>query len=167
MIYLLDADTLITGDRKYYPIKRFPVFWDWLHHKGTDGVIKIPLEQYEEIIAGRREDDLVSWLRDGANKAALVLDENADPALVAMVTARGYAPDLNEVEQVELGRDPFLIAYGFAVADNRTIVTFENSSPGKNRARRKVPDVCATMGVACVTLFEVIDVLDFTTNWKP
>lgn len=78
-----------------------------------------------------------------------------------------YAPDLNEVEQVELGRDPFLIAYRFAAADRRTIVTFENSSPGKSRARRKVPDVCTTMGVTCVTLFEVIEALDFTTNWKP
>ena len=49
--------------------------------------------------------------------------------------SRAYAPGLNEVEQVELGRDSFLIAYGFAAADSRTVVTFESSSPGISRAR--------------------------------
>ncbi len=45
----------------------------------------------------------------------LVLQEEADPEIVASVLAKGYAPDLDETELEEVGRDPFLIAY--AVTD--------------------------------------------------
>ena len=84
-----------------------------------------------------------------------------------MVTAVGYAPDLDEAEQVIVGRDPFLIAYGLTASDERCVVSFEVSAPSKQRANRKVPDVCAQLGVKCVTLFEMIDALDFTTDWVP
>lgn len=70
MLYLLDADTLITGDRRAYPLRRFPIFWQWLKHQGEAGSVKVPLEQYEEVTAGRGE--LVDWLCDEEVKQALV-----------------------------------------------------------------------------------------------
>jgi Domain of unknown function (DUF4411) len=97
----------------------------------------------------------------------LLFDEEADPALVAAVTANGYASDLNDAELVALGRDPFLIAYAIAGASERYVVSFETSAPTKQRANRKVPDVCKDLGVECVTLFEMINQLDFTTDWRP
>ena len=69
MIYLLDADTLIRADSTYYPLQRFPVFWDWLRYNGTAGMVKVPLEQYEEVVAGH--GDLVDWLKDDETKKAL------------------------------------------------------------------------------------------------
>ncbi|MER2634012.1 MAG: hypothetical protein ABTQ30_09145 [Rhizobiaceae bacterium] len=30
-----------------------------------------------------------------------------------------------------------------------------------------MPDVCKDLGVGCCTLFELIEALDFTTDWKP
>jgi hypothetical protein len=164
MLYLLDADTLITGDRLAYPLRRFPVFWDWLRHQGVLGHVKIPMEQYEEVIVGRGE--LVDWLRAVENRDALLFDEEADPDLVARATADGYG-DLDETGIEEVGRDPFLISYGLADAGQRTIVSFEVSAPGKRGARRKVPDVCHEFGVPCCNLYELIDVLDFTTDWRP
>lgn len=111
MLYLLDADTLITGERDAYRLRRFPVFWDWLRHQGAIGQVKVPLEQFEEVTAGRGE--LVDWLTEADTKAALLLSEEVDPALVARVTLEGYgALDENGIEQV--GRDPFLIAYAVA-----------------------------------------------------
>ena len=165
MIYLLDADTLIRADRTYYPLKRFPVFWQWLRHNGTEGNIKVPLEQYEEVVVGKGQ--LVDWLKEEESKEALLFAEEADPEVVAAVTAKGYAQDLDEAEQETVGRDPFLIAYGVVAADERCVVSFEVSAPSKKRANRKVPDVCADLGVKCVTLFDVIEALDFTTDWKP
>jgi hypothetical protein len=162
-MYLLDADTLITGDRTYYPLSRFPIFWDWLRYHGEVGNLKIPPEQFEEIVAGRGE--LVDWLNEDENKEALLLGEEVDQALVARVTADGYAPDLDDAELVIVGRDPFLIAHGLANPNDRCVVSFETSAPAKQRANKKVPDVCAAMGVRCATLFEVINELDFTTNW--
>ena len=121
MLYLLDADTLITGDRRAYPLRRFPVFWEWLRHQGTLGNVKIPLEQFEEVTSGR--GDIVDWLCTEDCRAALILAEDLDPALVADTTLQGYGPlDENGVELV--GRDPFLVAYGRVEPGERTVVSF-------------------------------------------
>ena len=164
MLYLLDADTLITGERDAYRLRRFPVFWEWLRHQGSVGQVKVPLEQFEEITIGR--GDLVDWLTAAKTKAALLLAEEADPELVARVTLEGYgALDENGIEQV--GRDPFLIAYAAARPRERTVVSFEVSAPSKRGANRKVPDVCRDFGVPCVNLYALIEALDFTTDWRP
>jgi len=159
---LLDADTLITGDHRAYPLRRFPVFWDWLRHMGSEGNVKIPIEQYEEVTAGN--DELVDWLKLPETREALLFEEQASPELVNRVTLTGYGNlDENAVEQV--GRDPFLIAYAFAAVGQRTVVTFETSAPAKIGANRKIPDVCTSLGVPCCTLYEMIVALDFTTDW--
>lgn len=163
MLYLLDADTLITGDRRAYPVRRFPVFWEWLRHQGTIGNVKIPLEQYEEVVSGR--GDIVEWLCMEESKAALVLAEELDLGLVADTIMAGYGPlDENGVELV--GRDPFLISYGRIEPGERTVVSFEVSKPSKQGANRKVPDVCRGFGVPCCSLFDMIEALDFTTEWR-
>lgn len=164
MLYLLDADTLIRAASTFYRLKRVPQFWDWLQHQGSLGNVKIPVEQFEEIIAGK--GDLVDWLKDQDVKAALLLDEEAEPKLVATVTLLGYGNlDENEIEKV--GRDPFLISYGAGMKGERRVVTFENSAPGKKGKNRKIPDVCNDLDVDCCTLFDMIEALDFTTDWKP
>lgn len=164
MLYLFDADTLITGERQSYPLRRFPVFWDWLRHQGLLGKVKVPIEQFEEVVSGR--GDLVDWLTIEETKNALLFDEEVDPALVARVTLEGYGNlDENGIEQV--GRDPFLIAYALADLRQRTVVSFEVSAPAKKGANRRVPDVCRDFGVPCCNLYTLIDVLDFTTDWRP
>jgi hypothetical protein len=165
LLYLLDADTIITGDRDAYPLRRFPIFWEWLLYVGSEGMIKIPIEQYEEITNGK--GPIVDWCNDSATRAALVFAEEASRELVARVAREGYAADLTEDEVEQIGRDPFLISYGAAAMGLRTVVTFETSRPAARRANRKVPDVCATLGVPCCTLFQMIKDLDFTTDWKP
>jgi hypothetical protein len=132
---------------------------------GSDGAVKIPLEQYEEITNGK--GPIVEWCKDSATRAALVFAEEASQELVARVTREGYADDLTEDEVEQIGRDSFLISYGAAAPELRTVVTFERSRPGARRANRKVPDVCATFGVPCRSLFQMIKDLDFTTEWKP
>jgi hypothetical protein len=163
MLYLLHADTLIRADRTYYPLKRFPVFWDWLLHHSGAGSIKIPQEQFDEVVVGRGE--LVDWLSDKARKDSMLLPGAVDPQLVTQVIEQGYAPDLDEAELLTVGKDPFLIAYGLVSVANRTIVSFETSAPAKQRANKKIPDVCAGSGLQCITMFELINALDFTTNW--
>lgn len=165
MIYLLDADTLIRADALYYPPKRFPTFWPWLAHQGAEGQIKIPSEQYEEITAGKGE--LVDWLKEPEVKVALLFDEEADTGLVSTVTLKGYADDLTDLELEKIGKDPFLIAAALADPRGRCVVSFETSAPSKQRANRKMPDVCSTFGVTCKNLFQLINDLDFTTDWKP
>lgn len=163
MLYLLDADTLIRADRTYYPLKRFPVFWEWLLYHAGSGTVKIPQEQFDEVVVGRGE--LVDWLSEKAKKDSLLLAGVVDQQLVTKATEEGYAPDLNEAEQLTVGRDPFLIAYALVSVADRIVVSFETSAPAKQRANRKIPDVCAGFGIKCITLFDLIAALDFTTEW--
>lgn len=79
--------------------------------------------------------------------------------------SEGYAPDLDATELVEVGQDPFLITYALVSAADRTVVSFETSAPAKQRANRKVPDVCNGFGIKCIMLFDLIKTLDFTTAW--
>ena len=163
MLYLLDANVLIDAHRDYYPLGRVPEFWDWLIDRATSEQVKIPIEMYEEILAGK-DDRLTRWLKD--NRDAVLLDENAEANLVARVTEQGYARDLSEEEIERVGRDPFLIAYAFRDRARRTVVTTEVSRPRKQRANRHIPDVCHAMGVLHCNTYDLIRALDFTTQGR-
>jgi hypothetical protein len=52
MLYLLDANVLITAHNLCYPIDGVPEFWAWLVHKGGGGDLKMPLESYEDVKDG-------------------------------------------------------------------------------------------------------------------
>jgi hypothetical protein len=167
MLYLLDANVLITANGSYYPIDQVPEFWDWVHHQATSNRIKIPREILEEIKAGHSDDDpLLDWICTPEIEASLLLEEAVDPALVQRVVAMGYAPDLRDDEVEKIGRDPFLIAYALADSANRTVVTLEVSRPLTQRANRKVPDVCQAVGVASSGPFELNKALGFRTGWR-
>ncbi len=166
MIYLLDANVLIDADDGPYPIDRFPVFWNWLAYKVETGQVRVPIEIFEEIRT-RRGDPLHDWLHLDPTHPAIISLPDVNPELVRAVTVRGYAPDLTEDEIPNLGRDPFLIAHALADRDGRCVVTNEGSKPGRQRAKRHVPDVCADLGVRCINLFRLVRDLDFSTDWQP
>lgn len=161
MIYLLDANVLITAKNQYYEFGRVDQYWEWLAFQGEQGHVKIPIEIYEEITVGK--DDLAAWAK--ANKEALLLEEEVDVGLVQHVTSAGYAPDLTDIELEAVGRDPFLIAYALVDVENRTVVTGEVRS-NKQRQNRPIPSVCDTLGVKSCDQFAFGRSLDFRTNWK-
>jgi hypothetical protein len=167
VLYLLDANVLITANSTYYPLDQIPEFWSWLHHEATSNRIKIPREIMEEIKAGRKDDDpLLDWICTAEIEAALLLGEAVDVALVQHVVSTGYAPDLSDDEVEKIGRDPFLIAYALADPANRTVVTTEVSRPSAQRHNRKVPDVCQTVGAVSCGPFALNKALGFRTGWK-
>jgi hypothetical protein len=57
VLYLLDANILITANNSYYPLDQVPEFWSWIQYQGESGNVKIPLEILEEIQAGRKGND--------------------------------------------------------------------------------------------------------------
>ena len=101
MLYLLDANVLITANNSYYALDRVPKFWEWLADVGGRGNAKLPVEIYEEIKDGN--DALAVWVRDPVNRNALLLDEEADPQIVARVVDQGYAADLSDFEVEKIG----------------------------------------------------------------
>jgi hypothetical protein len=145
-----------------------PEFWEWILHQAANGAIRIPVEIYEEIEDGgsEKKDLLFAWISNKDHKTTLLLDEEVDESLVATCTSKGYAPDLTDQDLLEIGRDPFLIAYAMASPKDRCVVTNEVSAPGKQRQNRRVPDVCTAMGVDCCNTFQMIKALGFKTGWK-
>lgn len=85
MLYLLDANVLITAHNTYYSIEQVPEFWDWLRHQGESGHLKMPLEIIEEVKAGKDDDPLLDWIKDEVNFNALKLDEAVDSAILQRV----------------------------------------------------------------------------------
>jgi hypothetical protein len=167
VLYLLDANILITAANTYYDIKRVPEFWSWLTHQGTSGRVKVPVEMYEEVLEGRKQgDELLDWANDDKVRTALLLGEAAKPELVRRVVCEGYAKDLKDDEVERLGRDPFLIAYALGNGA-RSIVTTEVSKPTKIRHNRHVPDVCMSLKVEWCGPWQFNEKLGFKTDWKP
>ena len=162
MLHLLDANVLIDSARGYFQLDRVPQFWTWLVDEGTAGRIAIPIEIWEEFKEG--DDLLGEWARTDLVKTSLLTLEDADPELVNGVVTSGYAPNLTDDELIQLGRDPFLIAYGLADQNDRIVVTSEVSKPSRIRGRRHVPDVCADLGVQCFGMVDLINALDFRVS---
>ncbi len=161
MLYLLDANVLITAKNLYYEFGRVDQYWEWLAYQAEQGRAKVPVEIYEEITAGT--DQLSAWAKD--NKASLILEEDVDIALVQRVIIEGYAPDLTDIEIEVIGRDPFLIAYALTDVGNRVVVTTEVRS-NKQRHNRSIPSVCDQFGVKSCHQWQLGRDLDFRTDWK-
>ncbi len=158
-LYLLDANVLIRAHADYYPMDRIPPFWTWLLSMGTADVIKMPLEIYHEVATST--DMLGTWLKRSDVKKAILLEEATNGPRVRRIIVEGYAPDLNDVELEEIGRDPFLVAAALGGPD-RVVVTREVSGPSKKRANRKLPDICAQFCVPVINDFALYRALNFS-----
>ena len=74
MLYLLDANVLITASNTYYPIDQVPECWSWLQHQAVFGHVKVPLEVMEEVRVGRRDNDsLLDWIFKGRQRGHSVI----------------------------------------------------------------------------------------------
>ena len=160
MLYLLDANVLIDANRDYYPLDRVPQFWQWLADLGAQGKIKVPWEVFDKVVRAR-DDDLSNWL--GSNKSELVFDESVQIELLRHAIAQGYSDDLDDIEVSKLNEDPFLVAYALMDPEHRVVVSNEASSPRRQRANRKLPDVCNGFDprLTCIDIFRLIRELDF------
>lgn len=161
MVYLLDANALISAHNGWFALNRVPEFWLWILHHADAGTIKMPSETYGEVEGGN--DDLAAWMKHADHKRVLRLTEEADPARVQQVLAK-YGDNLTEDEIITIGQDPFLVAAALGHAD-RIVVTGEVSASSKKRAKRKVPDICDDLGVSWRSPVVLIRELDFTTGW--
>jgi hypothetical protein len=169
LLYLIDANTLINAKRDYYQLKRVPEYWSWINHLGNDNKIKIPKEIYDEFKDVKQSDgtmdELAEWASQKEIKQNLIIPETIEASHVTKVLGC-YGNNLNESELKQIGKDPFLVACALSSPEDRIVVTAEVSAPRKQRQNRKVPDICSDLGIRCVSPFEMINLLDFTTDWN-
>ena len=169
MVYLIDANVLITAANVHYPIDVFPVFWDWLEYQIVHGRIRMPREIFDEVKDGGDDEEvdlLFAWIQREHLKEALVLEEEADVDIVQSIMAASYSP-LNDIQLEQIGQDPFLVAYAKADEDDRCVVTYEKPAPHTAPQNRKVPDACATAGVRWCDPMRMLRDLGFSSNWQP
>lgn len=167
MLYLLDANVLITANNFYYPVDAVPEFWEWLAHQGAIGNVKMPVETFEEVKDGSNDADrdlLYAWVQEDGNRAAILFEEDVQVELVQQVITR-YAPDLTDDELEAIGRDPFLIAHALADPANRCVVTTEVWKQ-RQRQNKHIPNVCDDVGAQWCDTFAMLRALQFSTQWR-
>lgn len=158
-MHLLDANTLIAANKDYYPFDRVPEYWEWIPYQGEIGNIKIPVEIWDEFTPKLKA--LQDWKR--GNRDALVLDHEGYDADVPTILAQ-YGDNLTERELDRIGKDPFLIAAAFRTG--ATVVSREGTKRSLKRANRRVPDICADLGINCINDHQLIAALDWSTSWR-
>jgi hypothetical protein len=158
-LYLLDANALIQAHEDYYPVDRIPQFWTWLLEMAAQNIIKVPRVIFDEVMPP--PGPLADWVKQKNVRDLMILSEPIARARVTHVLVHGYAPDLTDVEIEKIAKDPFLVAAALAAPD-RIVVTREVSKPRRQRANRKVPDVCNVFDVPVITDFQLYRVLKFS-----
>ena len=167
---------LITLSKGYYSFDRVPEFWTWLEHMATQGRIRIPREIFEEVAPPNQRlkdrDQVSQWLID--RKSIFLLDEYDNSSLskvyerYCMEKKSGkwqLGKSLSVSEHAEIAKDPFLICAALSGGADYVVVTMEVSKPGKERANRKIPDVCKELDIQCMGAVEFVHDADFKTSW--
>ena len=151
MTYLIDANVLIEAKNRYYGFDVCPAFWDWLIVANADGRLFSVEQVGDEIRAG--DDRLAEWAAE-RGEGFFVASPPTLPAAAARIdgwtAAHGYAPAA--AAKFAQSADRYLVAH--ALEAGHAVVTLETASGSKRRI--KIPDVCAGLGVACLTPFEML-----------
>lgn len=158
MVYLLDANVLIFAESKCRSINQVERYREWIVDNANRRRIFLPFQIFLEIRKGN--DDLKRWISRRDIRNRLVFNEEVSQDRVDRVVHEGYGEDLSEQEIGRIGADAHLIAYAIE-RDGVVIVTREISEPNRQRANRKIPDVCATFDVPCIDDLELYRTLNF------
>ena len=165
-IFLIDANSIITPYRSYYPFDFASSFWSQLEHNIENGRIVILDLVMEEILKGT--DNLTTWMNSINVKTYI---DHREPATITI-----YAQILQFIQSSPLYResalaewsrnnvaDPWLIAV--AKSHGLSIVTLEerNSNPNPKNPWRaaKIPDIADQFEVKTANLFTMMRALGF------
>jgi hypothetical protein len=114
-VYLVDSDVFITAKNLYYAFDLCPGFWEsLLHHHGQGRVYSVDRVR-GELLAGRKMDDLVQWVRNQL-PSSFFLEVDSDEVTAAfteiMVWAQRSAQYFDHAKaKFATGADGWLVAY--------------------------------------------------------
>lgn len=151
MAYLLDANVFMQAKNLYYGFDFCPAFWEWLVDQNAKRRVFSIEKVADEIAAGT--DTLSDWAKQRGKGFFLQPDPKLPDSLGAVsqwVTSQSYRPAaINTFLQAA---DYYLVAH--ALAHQHVVVTHEVPSSSVNRI--KIPDVCAGLGITCMTPYAML-----------
>lgn len=164
--FLIDANTLISPYKNFYPFDFAPSFWEQLSLKmGLNSVAILDMAK-DEVIKGT--DELSIWIKKIPDLQICRHEDSEIIAVYAQVlsflqTSPYYSDKaLREWSKEEIA-DPWLIAA--AAVHGYTIITFEQSAgPLSHKSpcgRAKIPDVGNAFGVRCENLYYFMREMSF------
>jgi len=155
--YVLDSDVFIAAKNAYYAFAICPGFGDSLiHYHGEGHVLSIDRVK-GELLAGRKTEDLVQWVKEQAPAElfANTDDDNvADAFGQVMLWVQRNAQYFDQAKaKFATEADGWLVAY--AMVHNVTVVTNEQPRP-ESRNRILLPDVCMQFDVPYKDTFSML-----------
>lgn len=165
-IYLVDSDVFITAKNLYYAFDLCPVFWKSVVHHHEQGRVFSVDRVRSELLAGRKTEDLVQWVRNEVPEALFVGVDTAEVTAAytdIMVWVQRH-PGYYDYAKAKFatGADGWLVAY--ARVHGATVVTNEQSAP-ESKKEIKLPDVCTRFGVEYDNTFSMLRALGVRFDW--
>lgn len=144
--YVFDTSALIGAWVRSYPPENFPNFWDNLDTTAQQGRILVPEEVYKELEA--KQDELLEWVQD---RAEWLLAPTTKAVMLKVRDVLSQHPGLTKPSTGRDKADPFVIATAWQLGS--TVVTEER---GGTAPKPKIPSVCASLGIECLSVVDVI-----------
>jgi len=159
-IYSIDTSALINM-KILYPQDIFLSLWRNLETLINQGRLISPQEVFEEL--RKKDDELLEWAE---TYKSMFKNLDADQLEKVRDILRRF-PRLIDPQKTTPDADPFVIALAMCKERQRTfwdehrIVVSEEKLAGPG-ARPKIPDVCKSYGVECISLTELFR----KENWQ-
>jgi hypothetical protein len=155
--FLLDSDVFIAAKNAYYAFDICPGFWSGVLRAYERGSIQSLDRIRNELLLGRKEEDLVRWVTSEV-PAAFFLDSNADDVNAAfaevMLWVQRNARYFDRAKaKFATEADGWLVAY--SIVHGTVVVTNEQPRPD-SRNRVLLPDVCAQFQVSYKDTFVML-----------
>jgi hypothetical protein len=162
--YALDANILISCNRRNYPFDIAPSFWIQLSEKGSDRIILIDKIQ-EEIY--RSEDELTKWLKgvQASNPFFVATSKDIEiiynySKIISSVKSNNQYFESAKSEFASVG-DSWLCAH--AMTYDYVIVT-EETFEASIRKKIKIPNVCKEFDIKYINLLQFMRELGIRFN---
>lgn len=132
---------------RYYPPDVFPSLWERIESLIAEGSIISSEEVYTEI--QKKDDGVYHWIKERKSDLLTPISETIQQLVIEILDDHPRLVDDSKNRSIA---DPFVIAT--AIETHCLVVTGER--PSGNLEKPRIPDVCKTLGVRCISFLEMI-----------
>lgn len=155
--FVLDSDVFIAAKNAYYAFDICPGFWGGILRAHQQGSVRSIDRIKNELLSGRKEEDLVRWVANQA-PATFFDDSNTDDVSFAFADVMLWVQRSSQYfdrakAKFATEADGWLVAY--SMVRGTIVVTNEQPRP-ESRNRVLLPDVCLRFGVPYKDTFTML-----------